>query len=237
MLLKVTRMKLKSGGDHGAGFAAMAMSSWKSLNPYNWKKKYDQYQSNVANKSASLSEYEQDMAALAKQGYGAHESRNHHKDYEYQKELSGHNYAVYRNHKTNKNYMVFKGTSDKEDLLPDAAILYGYQNLNGTFKNANEAYQILKPKLEGDWETIGHSLGGTKAMYVAQQNNIQSHAFNPGYNNYADDQINTNYKGHNVYVRQGDPISNSILTEDISNLKILPSAGYSPLTNHSIDSF
>lgn len=220
----------------GAGLQQMAWSTMQGLSPWHWNKKIKQYRKNTSQEH-TLTDYEKDMAALSKHTYNTQAERPHYKDYEYKNELSGANYSVYRNNNTNKNYLVFKGTSDSGDLIPDAAILSGYQNLNASFSNALDTYQNLKNQLAGDWETVGHSLGGTKAMMVAQENGIQSHAFNPGYNNYADDQIDTKYKGHHVYVRKGDPVSNSILTEPMENLKVLASAGYNPVTNHSIETF
>lgn len=218
----------------GAGLQQLALSSLKTLSPYHWAQKIKQYNKNTA-QTSTLNDYENDMAHLARNAYGTKHVRNHHKDYQYRSELSGDNYAVYRNDKTNKNYLVYKGTSDRNDILPDYSIVTGYQNYDSSFKNADQTYQALKDKLTGSWETVGHSLGGSKAMVVAQNNNLTSHAFNPGYNNYFDDQINTGYQDHHVYVRQGDPVSNSILTEDLKNVKLLPSVGWSPLANHSIE--
>ena len=230
-------MKCMYGGKtKGAGLAAMALSSLKTLSPIHWHQKIKQYKENTS-AYHDLNEYEQEMAQLAKHSYQDKNSRSHYKNYTYQQELSSDGHAVYRNDKTNKNYLVFKGTSNSQDIIPDTAIMSGYQNLNQSFKNGMQTYQNVQSKLPGTWETVVHSLGGTKAMYVAQQQGIDSHAFNPGYNNYADDQIQTNYKGHHVYVREGDAISNTILTEKLEHLKLLPSLGWSPLQNHTINNF
>lgn len=216
---------------------ALALSTFKALNPLNWASKIKKLKQHYG-RSDELSADEKEIAALAKQSYLSPQDRKHVGDYEYNQDKSGHNYAVYHNNKQKKNYLVFKGTSDLADAVPDLSILFGYQSRNAGFTDANDVYQQLsKEYKDHEWQTVGHSLGGSKAMYVAEQNKIKSHAFNPGYNNYLDDELNPSYGGHHIYVRKGDPISNTILTEKLANSKILNAHSYSALQNHTIQNF
>jgi hypothetical protein len=207
------------------------------MNPFHWKKKITKYNEHRGRED-TLTEKDREMGELAKQSYSAVKDRKSFGNYKYNEEKSGDNFAVYHNPEDNKNYLVFKGTSDYNDAMPDLSILFGYQGTDQSFQDAQAMYEFLKNEnKDHDWEVVGHSLGGAKAMYVAERNGIKSHAFNPGYNNYLDDELDPSYKGHNLYVRKGDPISNTILTEELGNAKVLASKGWSARKNHSIDSF
>lgn len=230
------------GGDNGAGLTALALSTFHALNPKNWSQKMNTYKQHMSRKD-KLTDEEKNLAQLAKESYNPHEKRNHIQSanpYQYDADNSGRDYAVYHREADGqkKHYLVFKGTSDSKDILPDTAIAFGYQSRNQGFSDAQDIYNQLSNKFQdGSWETVGHSLGGTKAMYIAERNKLQSHAFNPGYNNYLDDELNPGYEGHNIYIRKKDPISNTMLTENLANVKVLDSVSNSAVANHSIDNF
>jgi hypothetical protein len=213
------------------------MSTYHAMNPFKWHEKIKTY-NHHRSRNEELSHDDRSMGELASQSYNPIPKRKSFGNYQYQEDKSGHDYAVYHNPTQKKSYLVFKGTSDANDVIPDLSILLGYQSSHNSFQNALDLYdQLKKEKNDHEWEVVGHSLGGAKAMYVAERKGINSHAFNPGYNNYLDEDLDPSYKGHHLYVRKGDPVSNTILTENLANSKILPSLGYSALANHSIGSF
>lgn len=203
----------------------------------NWKRKIDKFNEHHR-RHDTLTEEDKDMARLAKESYALPDQRQSFKDYEYLPEHSGNNVAIYHNKNKKKKYLVFKGTSTSEDFMPDLHIASGHQKRHPAFQMAEDTYKSLSAiNPDETWETVGHSLGGTKAMYVAEKHNLKSHAFNPGYNNITDDELNPEYKNHNIYIIKGDPVSNSILTENLANPKVLDAVSTNPITNHSINSF
>lgn len=175
-------------------------------------------------------------ANLARESYKDHLSRNDLHGYKYIYEDSTPDYAVYK--KGDDHIMVYKGTSNTSDIIPDLAIAAGVQDRNRRFIEAEQAFVRLRKKHKKNWTTVGHSLGGTQAMWVAQRNKVPSHAFNPGYSSIADDRIDTSYKDHNIYLIDGDPISNGMKRKEIEgNITVLPSVSFDPISNHSILNF
>lgn len=223
------------------------------MNPVSWYNNIKNVKQNTSNSSNnSLNNEELEKAKISQQAYQSHSTRNNIGDWNYNKDLSGDSHAVY-SHKNNANdsntnnqhILSFKGTNNKNDIVPDLHIAAGTQDKNNEFQKSAELFSNLKQKYKGNWQTTGHSLGGAKAMWAAQQymkdnpnETIDSHSFNPGYVSFSDDRINTNRQGNHVYVIKGDPISNSILTTKVHHIKTLPNKSkYNPIKNHSIDSF
>lgn len=221
----------------GGGIKKMIQTSLSHLNPYYWQEKLNNVERNL-NRDEPLNNKELEKALIAREAYKKPEHRADIGDFKYMKEDSAYNYAVYRNPTENLNILSFKGTSDKHDLIPDAAITLGIQDYNASFQQARKVFEQLKDKYPGVWETAGHSLGGAKAMWVAQDQNIASNAFNPGYVSYSDDRIKTDYPNHRVFITKGDPISNSILGQELPYLKVQNAvSAINPIANHSISSF
>lgn len=202
-----------------------------------WKRVISNIQQNN-NHHTSLTNEENQKAQMSQQAYKNENERSNIGSYQYKKEHSGKDWAVYSDPKANKHILSFKGTSNSKDIVPDLNIVAGTQNNSSSFEHASNLLKDLKQKINGTWETTGHSLGGTKAMWAAQQNNVDSHAFNPGYNSVSDDQIKTDRKGNHVYVVKGDAISNSILGTKLHKVKTFQSRNkFNPLTSHSISAF
>jgi predicted esterase YcpF (UPF0227 family) len=225
----------------GAGFAKFWRSTKQLFSPKQQNIRRQQINENLKHKISNLNSEDHTRAQIANQAYEEHRKRQHIGDYEYQPHHSGKTHAVYRNHKTNTNIIAFKGTSNAADIVPDIHIAAGTQHSNIKFSNAHNLYQSLKEQYhpEAKWETTGHSLGGAKAMYVAQQNGLHSYAFNPGYVAYTDDKINTDYDKHHVRVIKGDPISNSILEKKLTDVQVMdPSKkSWNPINAHTINNF
>lgn len=217
-------------------------STLNLLNPQDWKRVLDLWRQNLRKKVEQLSDEEILRAVLARESYQLPEQRKLKiKNYDYLPEISNKETAVYRDPKNKHALVVYKGTNSLKDLLPDAAIATGLQGKylpTSSFRDAEQLFQQLKEKYPGTYETIGHSLGGTKALWVGQQHQVPTHAFNPGYVSYTDDRIDVNNPLAKIYTVQGDPISNSILGTTIPNVKVLsPASYYNPFKNHTINAF
>lgn len=222
----------------GGGLKKIVSSAVNLFNPADYKRKHKQIQENLK-RTQEMSAEEKTRAYLSAEAYKQKNKRlqNVH-GYSYLAEHSGPEHAVYVNPKTQHHILSFKGTNSLKDVIPDIHIATGTQSKSSRFKNAVEKLKHLKEKLKGTWETTGHSLGATLAMYAAQKEGHTSHAFNPGFVSGADEDIDTQYKGHNIYLTKGDPFSNSILKRPISNLKVQEKASiFNPILNHSITSF
>lgn len=116
-------------------------------------------------------------------------------------ELSDHNTGVYHNPVTGKTILSFRGTTDWEDLVPDAQLAFG--NYEGSeFKKAYDDFDKVKNKYGEGFIVTGHSLGGTKAIQAADRRGGRAIAFNPGTGIFG---LAT--KGHKTFVNSGDSIS------------------------------
>jgi len=226
----------------GGGLSKFVRSTVNMLNPYDWRRVIQQWRQNLLKKVTQLSDDEILRAVLARESYQPPEQRKTKiKNYEYVPEFSNQDTALYRDPKNKHALVVYKGTNQIKDLLPDVAIATGVQGKylpNSSFRDAAQQFEQIKNMYPGTYETIGHSLGGTKALWVGQQYQVPTHAFNPGYVSYTDDRIDVNNPLANVYTVQGDPISNSILGTNLPNIKVLhPASYYNPLKNHTINAF
>jgi hypothetical protein len=152
-------------------------------------------------------------------------------------EHSDERHAVYKRKGIDGYMYSIRGTSDKNDLLPDAHIVTGTQHKSKDFQQSLARLEELIEQLGGEWSTSGHSLGGTKAMWIAEQLGLESYAFNPGFHSAADDVLHPDYHGHHVYIVKGDPVSNSLLLRDNNDLKVLDTEDHDPLKTHSSTNF
>jgi hypothetical protein len=223
----------------GGGIVKLGKHVLNLFNPKHWRDQKKIVRQNLSN-TLPLTPQEKTKAYIAQESYKPHADRKDIGNYKYLKEHSGKDYAVYHDPETNSKVLSYRGTKPNQlrDLKADVYVATGTVKQSPRFKQALKLYDNLQQKLgSGNWETAGHSLGATLAMYVAQKKNINSHAFNPGFVDATDDDIKTNYNGHNVYVNKADLISNSILNRPMKNVKVLESTSLNPLTNHSISTF
>lgn len=105
--------------------------------------------------------------------------------YKVDKELSGKDWTVYHNPKTNKTSIKYRGTdpSNWRDVSTDALIAVGVQGVGSRFKRAEKVYDRTVLKYGGNKEDVnvfGHSLGGTLALHVNQTRGAKANAYNPG---------------------------------------------------------
>lgn len=223
--------------ERGAGFSKFVGSMVKATDPRHWWNTFQTWRHN-ADETWQMTPEDHDMAQMVNQAYKPTDDRSSPEGWSYLGDRSDDSHAVYQRGGPVPSYnLAIRGTQGVADLLPDVHILSGTQELSEGFQESNDVLQTLMADLGGDWRVSGHSLGGTKAMMLAEHNGLESHAFNPGFHAAADDRIDTTYKGHHVFVVKGDPISNTILAREHPDLKVIPSVSLNPLKNHSSENF
>lgn len=221
--------------EEGGGLKKAAISTLKLANPSAWRRKIRNLHENRSRKDIPLNPL---FAKTAQDVYMSMDGRSSFNDYQYRKDLSTPSHAVYYNPKENKGIFSIKGTSSLKDVIPDLYIASGSADQNRFFNNSLQKFRDVQNQLKDThWNIVGHSLGGTNAMYVSQKTNTPATVFNPGYNDYTDDRIDIRNPLVNIHVRKGDPISNSILGNQLPNLSVHKSVSVNPIKNHSISSF
>lgn len=207
----------------GGGFAKFWRSTKHLFSPEKQRIRAKQITENLKHKISNLSPKILTFARIAASPYKEPNKREAFiNDFHYVPHESGDLHALYRNNQLNTNVLAFRGTSQLKDLYPDFHIAKGTEPSSTRHQNANILYRNLKQKYpNATFHTTGHSLGGSQAMFVAQNNNIHSYAFNPGFVAYTNDEIDTDYPNHHVTVVKGDPISNSILEKKLADVQVL----------------
>ena len=212
----------------------MVKSTANILNPVH---QYQKYKNRNTNKKQK--EYREDhkkYAQFASDAYNGISDRKGYDGYEYDKDRSSDTHSVYS--KGTDHILALKGTSSLSDLIPDLFIATGTQDYSKMYKQDQKLFDQLKSSSGADdtWTVTGHSLGGNRAMYLAQNNDIHSYAYNPGYVGFSDDRINTSYAKHHVVVNEGDAISNSALDQSWKDITTVRRQSYiNPIANHSMD--
>ena len=117
-----------------------------------------------------LTDLESDMAQLNIIAYKRVVQRKSYKEYDYQSFLSNKEVAVFKKESNKTMYIIYKGTDNFDNLITDMKLLIN--SIDKTFKKAQDEFKKVKkifPKYK--MFVSGHSLGGTKALYVSQQCN------------------------------------------------------------------
>ena len=107
--------------------------------------------------------------------------------------------------KDGKATIAYRGTDlwhlNTSDLLADAAITLGINDVSRRFTEAEDLYGRTVAKYgEGNVSVTGHSLGGSEALYVARNHHIGGTVFNPGQiftGDYAAEQFAKTFEGAN----------------------------------------
>lgn len=105
-----------------------------------------------------------------------------HLGYRIDTELSNRNRTLYHNPETGKAVLSFRGTNikNKGDLGTDALLALGLKEISSRFKNANKAAKKTIEKYgKENVAFVGHSLGGSQALYVNSKHGVETHAYNP----------------------------------------------------------
>ena len=104
--------------------------------------------------------------------------------YRVERDLSGEDYTTFRDRKSGRGVVAFRGTNVKNigDLGTDAAILFGVQSLTPRFRAAEDVTRRAMERFGGmeNVDVTGHSLGGTQALHATNKTGVHAVAFNPG---------------------------------------------------------
>jgi hypothetical protein len=148
-----------------------------------------------------------------------HGSKKHRKQIEnagyiYDSDLSTDEYQTFYNPKTKKMLFSVRGTSNWNDVLTDASLLFGRLKETDRYKRAKSGLEIAKDKYSDRDNTsvVGFSLGGGIADGIASRNDNIT-LYNPGKT------IGSNVRGNNYRV-SGDIVS--LLTSNNKNTTTLP---------------
>lgn len=177
---------------------------------------------------------------LLEQTYRDQFSRQDISDFKYKIEDSDEYLGVFRNDKINQIVLSFKGTTTIGEIEQDLYLTIG-QLPRRVFKGLLEKVNMISMKYPGmNIFLIGHSLGGTKVMFISSKTGYTGIAFNPFLPRVDETGIDIIYKTPNMikYVNYGDRLSNNIIKfKDVSNLKILYNTGLGTIANHALSSF
>ena len=128
-------------------------------------------------------------------------------------------------------HIAFRGTDPKHlpDLISDGHILFGQEDSDSRFREANETYKKVKEKYpDRQIHLSGHSLGSKLADSVFQKNcddNLNMVGFNMGSNPFieANRRGNECDKGNAVqYTTLADPISTGVFVKKHQKIIVLP---------------
>jgi hypothetical protein len=126
-------------------------------------------------------------------------------------ELSSQKNSVFFNPHCAEVVISFKGTNPKnvEDLWDDLAIVGGVETHTSRFKGAEKLYDAVELKYGRERiKIVGHSLGGSAAMFMGEKNDVETHSYNPGISYQSASQTHINNKNaYFVYTTRGDPVS------------------------------
>jgi len=228
----------KFQNDVGGSFGSFATKVVKQFDPKHWlhsTKHLGELKDNIKGKH-EITDETKDLARMVKETYKGVDSR--------QTEVAGHTlskedsddwFSVYKNDANKKIVVGIRGTRDKADIIPDLKIAAGTAKFD---KDLNQ-YKGLKSKYKDyEFEVAGHSLGGSKAMFIGQDQDDKTHAFNPGYSYYLEDNYNLQRDKLNLHVVDGDHVSNQILQEQPKNTTLYQKDSMiDPLKNHTISYF
>lgn len=165
--------------------------------------------------------------------YYDHQKRCIVKNNQYLLELSDEESGVFKNDLLKQIIISFRGTTIIKDLITDWSIL------RGTFTNSKrykKSETLLKKIMDlySDYKIIltGHSLGGTLAINLCSNFNLEAIVFNSGH------KIGSNFTNYNItyYTKQGD--TNSMLgANSYKNVIVITGTHYNRFKDHSIDNF
>ncbi len=157
--------------------------------------------------------------------------------FEYQPFLSNREDAVYLNRQTKTVYIIYKGTSNLENVITDLKLVGNIADSN--FRKALDTFELVKRTLPGNAIFVsGHSLGATKAIYVGSKKAVKGIVFNPFTPNIFGKLHTMSKNSGNILkvVNKGDTLSNNQLVINPPNMivfvtKILKSNFYN---NHRL---
>lgn len=188
--------------------------------------------------SRRLTQEEMRFVVLNQEAYKNPELRKSIGQFEYLIPYSSLEIATFRS--GNNIFMIYKGTSNKANFVEDLKIIGNVSNgvLNRSLANFD---RVKKAFPRNRIFVSGHSLGGTKALYVAFKRGLQGVVFNPFTPNTRGIlfNINMNTPLMTKIVNRDDILSNNILIINPPKLvvMVLKFLKRNFFNSHSIDTF
>lgn len=122
------------------------------------------------------------LASQSSYGSNKHTKQLNDLGYILDEDLSSDKHKVYHDRRSKHTVIAFKGTNilDKKDIKSDINIAISNEKNDNQFKNAEQVYEKTRSKYGDKITPTGHSLGGTKANYIANKYDKKAIVFNPG---------------------------------------------------------
>lgn len=137
--------------------------------------------------------------------------------YEIDTELSGPDRRVYVRDKSDV-VIAFRGTNpqNKRDIWADLAMVGHLEQKTNRFKNSLDVSRRAVEKYgKENIRVTGHSLGGSQAIYVANQLDLKGDAYNP----FTTNDLKNESSKFNVHITPGDPVSSLGMVVGQKNVK------------------
>jgi len=167
-------------------------------------------------------------------------------DITYRRDLSTKEYKVFYDNARRKGIISYRGTkvNNPKDIRSDKNILTDNEEQDKRFKQSIKAFEKVENVLGSNLETVGTSLGGSLAMYVAEDKDTDAYAYNPGISpiKKQNKHFNSDREGHSYIWRTlNDIVSFGALTNKQSDdrviMELTPKADSDLLNTHFIDQF
>lgn len=125
-------------------------------------------------------------------------------------------------HGSKKPILVYKGTTNLDDYIADAAIVSGTFHYSDHFKKMKDIAKKIQQQY-GSFDVTGHSLGGSTAFYVGNDLGMNSVAFNPGHGSFKYHTTdNPQTEGTNtIYLIPSDWLSTTAQMENSSKTQVI----------------
>lgn len=189
--------------------------------------------------------YKQKIARdIAQQSYNT--DRKDVGEYNYLKNYSNDNTAVYQNRKSKKIKIGMRGSKTSGDWIKNSLIGVGAEAIDSDFKNDQRLYNTLKNDFsDSKISTTGHSRGGKRARSLAFNNSLKGDSFNEAsskfsitqayQNNYCKFNSCNDYTSHRT---TNDPVSNFNSDEYGTNKIYKPKGSEKDIiSGHSLSNF
>jgi hypothetical protein len=149
-----------------------------------------------------------------------------------ERDLTNRNRTTYRNPKTGKVVIAYRGTnpSNLADLATDALAALNLQRYSSRFNNATKAAETAVELFgEGNVSTTGHSLGAMQSLYVNSKLGLTSHAYNPFIAPHAKGSPVANVMLLNMFADEGTD-GNAHIYQTVTDPLLWASAAVAPLS-------
>ncbi len=124
-----------------------------------------------------LNQDENRLVILNQEAYKQPELRKDIGSFKYLPHLSSVEIAVFKLEQNNTIYIIYKGTSNKGNVITDIKLITNIQD--ATFQRALQQYDLINRMFPKQNKIVsGHSLGSSKALFVSNKRNIFGVGFN-----------------------------------------------------------